>query len=334
MKRFLFFWLLLCLPVLASLTVYVIIDPFKVVGKYDNYYESTDFVSVNRGYVSAMHFINTKGSRCYNSFIFGNSRSIAFHEKEWKQYISQSAVCYHFDEFVGSVGHLYYEINYVSHNCSIDNALIILDPSMLSRTTFNGHLYSLCPALNDNHDYFKFHLECYKAFYNGSFLRAFVDYVLHGEYKPYMADYIINKDWRRGYDPTNNEMCWIKQEESIERGDYYDARRIETFNNIQFPDSVYASAINDERMELLLSIKQLLNEKHTDYRIVLGPGYNQIKVNPNDLKILYNVFGESCVYDFTGVNQWTEDYHNYYDNSHYRTCVANDIMRSVYSDKP
>lgn len=319
---------------LASLVVYVVIDPFKVIGKYENYYEPSDFVSVNRGYVSAMHFINTKDSRGYNSFIFGNSRSIAFHEKEWKKYISKSAVCYHFDEFVGSVGHLYYEMDYVSKYRTIENALIILDPSMLSRTTFDGHLYDLCPALNDNHDYLKFHLGSYKAFYCFGFLRSYIDYVLHGEYKPYMKDYIIDKAWRRGYDPSNNEMCWVRQEESIERGDYYDAKRIETFKGVQSPDSVYDKAIDDERKELLLSIRKLLDEQNADYRIVLSPEYNQIKINPVDLNILYDVFGQQFVYDFTGVNQWTEDYHNYYDNSHYRSCVANEIMRLVYSERP
>lgn len=333
MKRFLLFCLLLCLPVLASLVVYVVIDPFKVIGKYENYYQPTDFVSVNRGYVSAMHFINTKDSRGYNSFIFGNSRSIAFHEKEWKKYISNSAVCYHFDEFVGSVGHLFYEMDYVRKYCTIENALIVLDPGMLSRTTFNGHLYDLCPALNDNHDYIKFHLDNYKAFYCFGFLRSYIDYILHGEYKPYMMDYIIDKAWERSYDPSNNEMSWTKQEESIARGDYYDAKRRETFN-VQFPYSVYDIAIDDERMELLLSISKLLNEQHTNYRIVLSPEYNQRKINPLDLKILYKVFGQQFVYDFTGVNQWTGDYHNYYDNSHYRSCVANEIMRLVYSEQP
>lgn len=42
------------------------------------------------------------------------------------------------------------------------------------------------------------------------------------------------------------------------------------------------------------------------------------------------LFGENNIYDFPGVNSITEDYHNYYEDSHYRPCVARFILQTIY----
>ncbi|KAA6318040.1 hypothetical protein EZS27_031899 [termite gut metagenome] len=46
-----------------------------------------------------------------------------------------------------------------------------------------------------------------------------------------------------------------------------------------------------------------------------------------DLEYLENVFGEDNVFDFLGINTFTQDYTNYYDDSHYRPHVAREIMK-------
>ena len=99
MKRFIRFCMLLSLPVFIMVICYIIIDPFKVIWDYDLYYQSDDFIQLNRGFVSAKHYANHHNEYHYNSYIFGNSRSIVFHEKEWKKYIPKTSVCYHFDAF-------------------------------------------------------------------------------------------------------------------------------------------------------------------------------------------------------------------------------------------
>lgn len=331
MKRFLFFCLLLCLPLVISVIVYLVIDPFKVVKKYEVYYEPDDFVSINRGWATAMHYINTNDTCRYNSFIFGNSRSIAYHEIEWRKYIPESCVCYHFDESGGSMGHLFHEIEYISKHSNIDQALLVLDWYILSRMSYEGYLFNLCPALDGNKNFLGFHLDCFKAFYQFGFFKAFFDYRFNRVYKPYMEDYFINPKWQYDYNPNNNELSWIKQEESIARGDYYDTKRMEVFQNVQFPGYVHDAVIDVERLELLKSIKAIFDIKQTDYRIVLSPVYDQSKIHPSDMQKLYDVFGEQYVYDFMGINKWTIDYHNYYEYSHYRPCVANEIMQLVYA---
>ena len=56
----------------------------------------------------------------------------------------------------------------------------------------------------------------------------------------------------------------------------------------------------------------------------------------NDLIIIFsytgNYFleGKQNVFDFSGINFITNDYHNYYENSHYRPHVADYIMKEIY----
>ena len=181
--------------------------------------------------------------------------------------------------------------------------------------------------------HFGFQTEYFKAFYSIGFLRAYIDYKTSNIYKPYMGNFIINNKTNMDYDLTNNELFWNKQEQMIAEGTYYTPGRIKGFDNAQFPDKVSDVVLNNERMEMLKEIKSIFDAQMTDYKIVISPLYNQIKINPKDLWFLYDVFGQDRVFDFSGVNKWTEDYHNYYETSHYRSCVANEIMKIIYSEK-
>ena len=66
------------IPLIIILLTYVALDPFKVVRKYDTFYDidAKGSVAINRDYVSTTTFANNYNRENYNSFIFGNSRSI------------------------------------------------------------------------------------------------------------------------------------------------------------------------------------------------------------------------------------------------------------------
>jgi hypothetical protein len=68
----------------------------------------------------------------------------------------------------------------------------------------------------------------------------------------------------------------------------------------------------------------------TEYFIVISPLYNQIKMNALDVVKLQQIFSEQRVYDFSGVNRFTEDYTHYYERSHYRPFVAAMVLDSIY----
>lgn len=331
MRRFIKSYLFFCLPFIVLGGYYVILDPFKVIKHYEMYYQPDDFVSLNRGFVSTMHYINHKDTFHYDSFIFGSSRSIAYYEEEWKKYIPKTSVCYHFDESGGSVGSLYYKIKYIhEHGEHIRNALILCDFQSLSQTESEGILFTCPPILKENKDLLKFHKEFFLAFYDINFFRVYIDYKIHKEYKPEMGWYFNNPKGRMGYNPINNELNWNKQEESIAKGLYYNDERMKMFENAQFPGKIAGNALDDERKGMFREIKTVFELQKTNYRIIISPGFDQIKINPDDLQFLTDLFGKDNVYDFSGPNRWNADFHNYYETSHYRPCVANEIMSIVY----
>lgn len=344
MKRFFRFCLLLCLPLLILVLIYVWIDPFKVIWHYDVYYQSDDVVGLNRGYVSAMHYCNHQKEYNYDSFIFGNSRSISYNSKEWGKYIPEKSVCYHFDASVGSIGELLGEIKYINKKGTLNNALIILDCSMLSITENHGVLFAMPPILKNGRGTLRFQIEYFNAFYSlgienydnfysVGFLKTYIDYYyISKEYKDYMGNNIINSNMNLSYDSITNELFWDKQEQMIAEGNYYTEGRVKVFENAQFPGKVSDIVLNKERIEMLREIKKIFDGQSTDYRIVISPIYDQVKINPTDLQCLNDIFGQNHVFDFSGVSKWSLDYHNYYETSHYRPCVANEIMKIIYLD--
>ena len=332
MRNFLKYCLLFISPMLVMVVCYVVFDPFKLIKHYDSYYDLTDVITLNRGYVSTMHYINNKDTYNYDSFIFGNSRSIAYHEEEWQKYIPEGSLCYHFDESGGSVGGIYFKIRYINKYAHIKNALLVVDPYLLTTTVQTGHLGSIPPVLNYYQNIINFHVESFLAFYNISFIHAFIDYKLTSTYKSYMGWLIKDPSKNCSYNSVNNELLDNLREEKVLNGTYYDEEHISVFNEKQFPNRIANVAINEERMDMLKSIKLIFDEQHTNYKIVISPLYDQVKLNPIDFNVLCDIFGKENVFDFSGKNKWTDDYHNYYEDSHYRPCVANEIMRIIYRE--
>ena len=48
-------------------------------------------------------------------------------------------------------------------------------------------------------------------------------------------------------------------------------------------------------------------------------------------EVITTLFGKDRVYDYSGSNDITADYHNYYELSHYRPSVSARILRDIYS---
>jgi len=81
-------------------------------------------------------------------------------------------------------------------------------------------------------------------------------------------------------------------------------------------------------------MRDIFQRHGTDARIVINPLYDQIALNPKDLAVLREIFGESKVFDFSGANAITEEMRNYYDPGHYRPPIANWVMEQVYRERP
>jgi hypothetical protein len=58
--------------------------------------------------------------------------------------------------------------------------------------------------------------------------------------------------------------------------------------------------------------------------------FEQMNWNPKDLNFLKNLFG-SNLYDYSGINEFTNNKLNYYESSHFRPVVGDKILNSIYN---
>ena len=80
-------------------------------------------------------------------------------------------------------------------------------------------------------------------------------------------------------------------------------------------------------------IKEILDNHHTDYRIILNPLYSQAIFHRIDMETIKKVFGSDRIYNFTGSNNITKNKYNYYEESHFRPFIGDSIMNIIYGDK-
>ena len=331
MRRFLRKITLFFLPIALLLVCYVMLDPFRVIWHYDNYRLHPDGVSLNRGFVSAMTYRQQYPAYHYDSFIFGNSRSLFYQVKEWKKHLPPSAVCYHFSVSGGSIRGLYQQIKYID-DCGerLNNVLIVLDPQILDKLDVHGPYHELPPVLTGYRNWFTFHAGLVKSWCSVDFLRYWVEYKTTGVFKDYMNKHLENCEGR-DYDPITNEETLTRVDSVVAAGSFFDAKKIKEFDHPRHP-AVSPILLTDEATRVLTDIHEIFLRHNTSLRIVISPMYDQLKLNPEDKKSLTAIFGDSCIYDLSGVNRWTRDYHNYYDAaSHYMPRVASEIMDSIYS---
>jgi hypothetical protein len=334
MKKFIIKTLILLFPFFICVAIYIGFDPFKVVKTYTNYYQHDEIGSVgtNRDWVSTNTFINNSKTINYDSFIFGNSRSIFYEINDWKKHIEPHSNCYHFDASGETLYGIYKKILFLDRkNIAMKNVIIILDYDTLSNTTSRqGHLYIISPQLEDNNNLFDFHLTFIKTFYNLKFMMAFIDYKTSGKIKEYMKNKNLLDDKPLHYDVVTNEITFPDFEESIENGLYFTENRMKVFFERSTHEEVSPVIIKQEQTNMLEEIKSLFQKDNTNYKIIINPLYDQKKLNPEDFENLRLIFGKDTIYDFSGINDFTNDYTNYYENSHYRPVVSRKILEIVY----
>ncbi len=340
MRKFLRHIALFSLPgifaFIALVVAYLWLDPFKVLKHYDAYLVSNEKVRVglNKDYISTATFMNHYPKERYNSFIFGNSRSLTYQVSEWKKYLKPESRCYHFDAAGESLYSLYKKIEFLDNNkADINNVLLVLDHTILVQSRpKTGHLFMISPALVNDSNLVAFHMANFNAFLSPKFLYAYMDSKISGQFKPYMKKGGLLIDHLITYDAISNEIRSDHYEELIKANNYYTPKRLSVFYK---RDTVlkYSSVVIKENQEILLnSIYRIFKKHGTHYRVIINPLYNQKKLNKADLNYLTSLFGEGNVFDYSGINAFTKDYHNYYEASHYRPVVANAILKDIYKN--
>jgi hypothetical protein len=336
MKKFLFKILISLIPFFILLLVYIASDPFKVIRRYDSFYPPgiKGSVGLDKDYVSTTTFDNNYQKEKYNSFIFGASISFFFQVSDWKKHLDGNSHCYHFDATGESLYAMQKKIAYIdSKNIKIKNALVILDYlTLILNKPRTGHIYAISPHLENNKNLFSFHFTFLKAFFSPKFLYAYIDYKLSGKVKPYMQKNHLLDDRPIVYDNITNEMQFVYFEELISKGKYYTEERKKLFFQRDTIQTYSPVAIAEDQKRMLQNIFDVFLKHKTNYKIIISPGYNQIKLNTLDLDYLNQLFGRKNVFDFSGINKFTNDYNDYYETMHYRPHVAREIMKVIYEN--
>ncbi|MBK8586032.1 MAG: hypothetical protein IPN88_11670 [Bacteroidetes bacterium] len=342
MRKFLLtalrFVLIGTMPLLILLVVYIKSDPFKVLYNYDEYYDTNDNgrVGLNKDYVSSSTFLNnSKRNKHYDSFIFGSSRSIFYQISHWKTHLPINSNCFHFDASNETLYAMNKKVEFLDgKGVKIKNALVVFDHGLLSQDkSKSGHLFMISPALVGDKNMLSFQLTFFKAFLSTKFLRAYLDFKLSGEIKPYMRKSNLLDDTKWNYNMELNELSLDYFEELMLKNEYYTPERMASFYERENVRKSYSICIGENQKMMLMNMKKIFDKHQTSYRIVISPLYDQLNLNEADVTYLKTIFGEKNVYDFSGINKFTSDYKNYYESSHYRPKVANEIMDSIYLSK-
>lgn len=324
LKRVLKFLIIPIVIITLATIGYFVFDPFKALYSYDSYSHTHS----NRDYYSVEMFNKRYLHEKYDSFIFGSSRTLGYNPSSWKKHLSNDASPFMLDGYGENIYGIYHKIKYLdSLNVNIRNVLIIFDTdaTLVNTKPLDGFLYTKHPLISGN-SMFSFQLEQFLAYFNANMILRYYLYRFGGVKNDFIYHYLGNI--RASVDPISNELRRDDLDRQIENDPNF-------FNRPVFysrPDEVGISGvqIEGEVYEMLKTIAAILKKHNTDYKIIIGPDYNQNKYCDSDKQKLDELFGEKNVYDFSGKNAFTESKYNYYENSHYRPLVGDSIMNYIY----
>lgn len=334
MKQFLtriaYFSLFGIVPLLILLLSYVYFDPFKVLRDYDDY--SFAYISPDLDYVSTQVYIKNDPKYHFNSFILGSSRTLAYKPQSWLKHLPAGARPYVFAASMESVYGIYTKLKYLdSLHKKIDNALIIYCHDVTFNKTENegGHLFIKHPATTGESK-LDFQLTFFKSYLSPLFFANFYIYTFTREFKPFMNGYVDNKKVK--FDKVTNAMSIIDQESEVSKTpDAYYEKRKDMFYDRKAEQTDSVQRIQEKQLFMLKEIKRILEKNKTNYKIIISPLYEQVKVSPQDMAILKKLYGDH-LYDFSGKNFVSETKRNYYEVSHYRPIMGDSLMNLVYKN--
>lgn len=314
------------LPFWALMALYVYDDPFMVLRKYDLY--DSD-VMLNEQHVGWQIYRNHKDSVHFNSFILGNSCTMAFRCAEWEKYLSPGD---HAIRLFGN-GESLKAISLKLHaldkeGAEIKNVLMILDRTSLSRLSPLSGYGNVLPAAVSGDNPFVVQMEFIQAFAMPDFLFPYLKYRITGRVEPGMKRM---NPYGRIRDSKNNDAFNPREKMIEQEGEAYWRNRKQEFPERDGIAVVEEPVLFQRQRVLLEEIRKVLRRHDTSVRVLISPDYSQKELHPDDRKILQGIFGKENVYDFSGINEFTEDYHNYYESGHYRPLLGNQLLERVYN---
>lgn len=332
MKRFVITILVfIAIPLIPLVGMYLWTDPFRCIHAFD----INDVDATNREYLSTELFLRNNPTYHYNSFIFASSRGGGMNTYQWKQYLPDGAQPFLFQAWAESLTGIELKMDYLNeHHIPIDNALILIDiPEAFRKEQLPHEALSMKHYLFTNQSKFGYNvIQFWNFIQKPSFWKKSIMNKLQGGSVSCESDTITN-DWVRENRYHYTELPpqdSLKQCSEISRRAFFE--RIARSGGIV---DVSEPLINEYFEKKLYHIQTILNVNHTDYHIILTPGYcyTDLAVSPKDLVILQQIFGVDRVHNYTGKNYMTEDYNNYIDPGHFGLRVGFMMVQEIYGNE-
>jgi hypothetical protein len=328
MGKILFRIFILIVPFIASLIWYVSNDPFKVIRTYTDYDHAEIFE--NEGVMSWYKYKQNRNKAHYDSFIMGNSCTKAFRGEDWKKYIKGTP----FRLFNNGVGlaDLYDMLSALDRqkNQPIKNLFITLDKSVLkSSYPKNGFMHVMPPEVSKMSE-MSFQMTFIHGFFCPGFTIPYIDYSIFHIYRNSTMQDIINPIGFTRYGMMNNAFNYKEIQIKDLKEKYWQTNKWKSIFD-KHKTAVYEKCcIGKAQIHLLKSMEAICHRHHTNAKIVISPSLNSGKMNDKDIAIIKKIFGNGNVFDYSGTNEISNDYHNFYDDSHYRTEVGRRILKFIY----
>lgn len=323
--------LLFTLSFWAVVVLYLHDDPYMVLRPY-RVYDSP--VILNENFVGWGIYQNHRNSaHPFNAFIMGNSCTMAYRCAAWEHYLPKGSHAMRLFGNAETLGALNLKLHALERDhAPLRHVFIVMDPNSFGYDKQRSGWEYLLPPEVSGRSWLITQFEMVQTFLMPKFLLPYLRFHITGHLTPSMRymnlhGRIRNSDNNDLYNP--HERLIAKEGEAYWR--QLSAKDFPPRKAGQRRSQAYIAAPQER---VLRDIAALLKRNHTDYRLIISPDYSQEKLDDRDKQKLYAIFGRRYVFDFTGVNQYTSDYHNYYEKAHYRPVLGNRLLKVVYTASP
>jgi hypothetical protein len=334
MRRFIWntikFFGVLFLAGMPPTLLYLKQDVYSDFGYHKNYSWKYNFQGL--GDISTKKLLNS--SIAYNSFIFGSSRSAELYACYLNKKI-KNARFFHYANWFETIGGIYAKLRLLdSLNYRMDNVIIYLDTD---GTTFkdDGKILDSEHYLLTKETRVSYYFMHYKMFFSSltaDKLKILLGMKVSGIVFPNWESDLVTNDHRHicndsilsNYGSTEMDDGYIRKIDSLKRIGIL-------FNRSNVAQSVSERQISPSEISILLKIKALLEKHHAKYYVVITPLYDQLKFNEVDIEILTKIYRRH-IYEFSGVNEITNNEYNYLDGLHFRPCISKQMIDSILDD--
>ena len=318
--------ILLALPFMVIAAVYFICDPYMVLHKYKRYDKSCMFL--NESFVGWQTYLNNKDSAKFNSFMLGNSCTMGIKCSSWEKYIGKDSHAIRLYGNAERLSSVYLKMKALdSIHAPLKHVMVVANITLVENSTLTPFATNLLPPGQGDISEAQFQCSFLQAFFVPSNLFSFLDYNIFHQYRKSM-DGIINP-FGVIRNPINCEAINPHEEEIAKMDDRYWTIHKGKFE-LTRKASLHKPVIREQQYELLMKIANICRKNHTDFKFIIGPEYDQVKLNHKDFIALQKVFGRNNVYDFTGKNCLTDNIHNFYDPDHFRPIAGDYMLKVVY----